>query len=86
MYRWHAFSYEWFGTKTRFARDKSQLFIHGLLREPLISNIITNMLACEGRRIFGYKRQSEIRLRSETTNKDVLRLNLDNFVAILLSP
>ena len=36
MYRWHAFSYEWFCTKTRFARGKSQLFIHELLREPLI--------------------------------------------------
>ena len=36
MYRWHAFSYEWFGTKTRFARGKSQLFVHELLREPLI--------------------------------------------------
>ena len=36
MYRWHAFSYEWFGTKSRFARGKSQLFIHELLREPLI--------------------------------------------------
>ena len=35
-----AFSYEWFGTKTRFARGKSQLFIHELLREPLISNVI----------------------------------------------
>ena len=39
MYRWHAFSYEWFDTKTRFARGKSQLFIHELLREPLISNV-----------------------------------------------
>ena len=38
MYRWHAFSYEWFGTKTRFAGGKSQLFVHELLREPLISN------------------------------------------------
>ena len=38
MYRWHAFSYEWFGTKTRFARGKSQLFIHELLREPLINS------------------------------------------------
>ena len=37
MYRWHTFSYEWFGTRTRFARGKSQLFIHELLREPLIS-------------------------------------------------
>ena len=36
MYRWHAFSYEWFGTKSRFARGKSQIFIHELLREPLI--------------------------------------------------
>ena len=36
MYRWHAFSYEWFGTKSRFARGKSQLFIHELLTEPLI--------------------------------------------------
>ena len=36
MYRWHAFSYKWFSTKTRFARGKSQLFIHELLREPLI--------------------------------------------------
>ena len=32
----HAFSYELFGTKTCFARGKSQLFIHELLREPLI--------------------------------------------------
>ena len=30
------FIYEWFGTKTRFARGKSELFIHELLREPLI--------------------------------------------------
>ena len=37
MYRLHVFSYEWFGTKTRFARGKSQLFIHELLREPLIN-------------------------------------------------
>ena len=37
MNRWHAFSYEWFGTKTRFARGKSQLFIHELLRELLIN-------------------------------------------------
>ena len=36
MYRWHAFSREWFGTKTRFPRGRSQLFIHELLREPLI--------------------------------------------------
>ena len=39
----HAFSYEWFGTKTRFARVKSQLFIHELLREPLISKVITEI-------------------------------------------
>ena len=39
MYRWHAFSYEWFDTKTRFARGKSQLFIHELLREPLIASL-----------------------------------------------
>ena len=36
----HIFSYKWFRTKTRFARGKSKLgiglFIHELLREPLI--------------------------------------------------
>ena len=43
MYRWHTFSYEWFGTKTRFARGKSQLFIHELLREPLILSFFPSL-------------------------------------------